>query len=218
MIQFNLLPDVKQEYLKARRTRQLVFSISFIASAVALTVLVLLLVSVKVVQQKSMRDADADITKYGNQLKAIPDIDKILTVQNQLNTLPGLHDGKVVSSRTFGYLKQLTPNTVSISTLTLDYVANTVTLTGEASALDQVNVYVDTLKQTTFTTSEDETKTNAFDDVVMSQFTRSDKGATFTLTFSFKPEIFAGTSDATLSVPKITTSPEQLLFQKKAGS
>ena len=55
MIQFNLLPDVKQEYLKAKRTKQLVVLVSIIASATALTVLLLLFISVNVVQKKSLQ-------------------------------------------------------------------------------------------------------------------------------------------------------------------
>lgn len=218
MIQFNLLPDVKLEYLKARRTKQLVFVVAFILSAAALAVLILVFVTVKIVQQKSLSDADEDITKYSNQLKAIPDIDKILTVQNQLNTLTVLHDDKAVSSRTFSFIRQLTPSTVTLSTLTIDYTANTVTLGGSASALDQVNVYIDTLKQTTFSDSKTKTEVKAFSDVVLSQFGRGDKGATFSLTFIFKPEIFDSADNISLAVPNIVTSPEQLLFQKKAGN
>jgi Tfp pilus assembly protein PilN len=218
MIQFNLLPDVKQEYLQTRRTKQLVVLISFIASGISLTILILLLVSVKLVQQKSMHDADKDITKYSNQLKSVPDIDKILTVQNQLNTLTGLHDGKVVASRTFGFLQQLTPSSVSLNSLTTDFTANTINITGQASALDQVNLYVDTLKETTFTTSSDDTEAKAFSNVVLSSFGRDPKGASYTLTLSFDPKIFSSADDVTLTVPNITTGPQQQLFQSKAGS
>jgi Tfp pilus assembly protein PilN len=217
MIQFNLLPDVKQEYLKARRTRQLVVLVSFGVTAFALAVLVLLFVTVKLVQQKSMSDADADISSYSKQLKAIPDIDNILTVQNQLNTLTSLHDAKVVSSRTFNYLQQLTPSTVSLSSVAVDYTANTLTLTGKATALDQVNVYADTLKQTTFTTTASTTAQPAFTSVVLSSFSRDDKGAQYTLTMSFVPDIFSNASDVKLTVPNIKTSPQQQLFQQKAG-
>jgi Tfp pilus assembly protein PilN len=217
MIQFNLLPDVKQEYLKAQRTRQLVLLVAFVASAVSVTILVLLLVSVKLVQQKSMRDADRDITKYSNQLKALPDIDKILTVQNQLNTLTGLHDDKAVTSRTFGYLQQLTPSTVSLNSIAIDYTANTINLSGVATALDQVNVYVDTLKQTTFTTDKSDAEDKAFSNVVLASFGRDDKGATFSLTLSYKPEIFSSAGEVTLTVPQIVTGPQQQLFQSKAG-
>lgn len=218
MIQFNLLPDVKQEYLKAKRTKQLVVMISVIASGAALTLLVLLLVTVHVVQKKSMDDADKDIATYSKQLKDIPDIDRILTVQNQLNTLTGLHDGKVVTSRLFGYLQQLTPATVSLSSLAIDYAANTMTLTGSATALDQVNVFTDTVKATTFTTNDVDVTDKAFSDVVLSSFSRDTKGATYTLTLSFKPEIFSGASDVTMTVPNITNNPQQQLFQKKAGN
>ena len=38
-------------------------------------------------RRKACSDADKDIKTYSDQLKAIPNIDKILTVQNQLNTL-----------------------------------------------------------------------------------------------------------------------------------
>lgn len=217
MIQLNLLPSVKQEYLSARRTRQLVTLISFTVGAAALTILVLLLVSVKIIQQKSMKDADADINAYSRQLKAIPDIDKILTVQNQMNTLTGLHDQKVVSSRIFGYLKLLTPNTTSLNSLDIDYTANTLSLSGKASALDQVNAYADILKQTTFKTTEDDTSKAAFSGVVLSSFSRDDKGVTFTITLTFDPAIFASSGTPTLTVPRITTDPQQQLFQSKVG-
>lgn len=219
MIQFNLLPDVKQEYLKAKRSRQLVTFISVIVSAAALAILVLLLISVKIVQQKSLSDADDDIKAYSTQLKAIPNIDRILTVQNQLNSLKGLHDDKAVSSRLFGYLAQLTPSTVSISDMTTDFTASTMTITGQASALDQVNVYADTLKETTFTTGDKEPTdddSTAFSNVVLSTFGRNDKGATYTLTLTFKPEIFSNAGPVKLTVPNIITSPQQQLFQKKA--
>jgi Tfp pilus assembly protein PilN len=219
MIQFNLLPDVKQEYLKAKSSRQLVTLISVILGAASLAVLVLLFLSVKVVQHKSLSDADDDITAYSKQLKAIPNIDKILTVQNQLNTLTSLHDGKVVSSRLFSYLAQLTPSTISISDITTDYTANTITITGQASSLDQVNVYADTLKETTFATGSNESTTNdpaAFSNVVLSDFDRDDKGATYKLILSFTPDIFSNAADAKLTVPNIVTSPQQQLFQKKA--
>lgn len=216
MIQFNLLPDVKQEYLKSKRTKQLVAIISFAVTATALTVLVLLFISVKFVQQKSMDDANTDINKYSSQLKAIPNIDKILTVQNQLKTLDTLHAAKVVSSRNFGFLTQLTPATVSISSMTTDYTANTMTITGAASSLDQVNVYADTLKETTFKTTAGDGQTQAFSNVVLSTFGRDTKGATYTLTLSFSPTIFSSANDVTLVVPNIVTSPQQQLFQKKA--
>jgi len=51
MIQFNLLPAVKLEYVKAQRTKHLLILISAVSSAVALLVLTLSIISVDVVQK-----------------------------------------------------------------------------------------------------------------------------------------------------------------------
>jgi Tfp pilus assembly protein PilN len=218
MIQFNLLPDVKQEYVNARRTKQLVVLVSFVVSAASIGIMLLLLLTVDVVQKKSLNDANTDIKRYSAQLKAVPDLDKILTVQNQLNTLTGLHDQKPVVSRTFGYLSQLTPGNVSISSYNADYAANTITISGDAPSLDEVNVYVDTLKATKYRTDDSDATKKAFSSVVLSTFGRDTKGASFTLSIGFDAAIFSSTSNVTLIVPNIVTSPQQQLFQKQAES
>lgn len=216
MIQFNLLPDVKQEYLKARRTRQLVVAIALISSGISVAIMVLLLVTVNVVQKARLSSANDKIVQYSKELKSIEDLDKILTVQNQLKTLTGLHDQKPVVSRLFTYISQLTPSTVTISSLNTDHTANTMTITGEAPSLDTVNVYTDTLKETTYKLKDSEEEAPAFSDVVLSSFGRDSKGATYTITATFKPDIFVSSSDVTLTVPNKVTGAQQQLFQKKA--
>jgi hypothetical protein len=51
MIQFNLLPDIKMQYIKARRQQHLVILVSMIAIIASLAVLVLLIVTTDVVQK-----------------------------------------------------------------------------------------------------------------------------------------------------------------------
>jgi len=220
MIQFNLLPDVKAEYIKARRTKRLVIFISTIVGLVSLAIFLLLLVGVDVVQKKQLTDADNKIALYSKQVKDIPDLNKILTVQNQLNTLTDLHDQKAVSSRLFTYIGQVTPTQASISALNIDFTQNIMSITGEAPTLDVVNAYTDTLKATTYKTgSSDTDSTPAFSAVVLSAFGRDSKGATYTITLNFDPEIFSSENDkVTLTVPKTTAGAQQELFQKQAGS
>lgn len=215
-IQFNLLPDVKQEYVKARRTKHMVILISLAVSAASLAVFLLLIITVDVVQKKSLHDVNSDITKYSKQLKSIPNLDKILTVQNQLNTLTGLHDDKVVTSRLFGYMSQVTPGQASISKLNIDFTQNILTITGEAPSLDVVNAFTDTLKATTYKADEESKK--AFSNVVLSNFGRDSKGATYTITLNFEAAIFDSANNVTLTVPSGTTGAQQQLFQRQAGS
>jgi len=207
MIQFNLLPDIKQQYLKAQRQKHLVSFISTLATLAAIAIFVVLLLVVQVWQKKSISDLNGDIKKYSHELSSTDDLNKILTVQNQLKSLPALHDQKAVASRMFDYTTQLTPAKATISKLNLDFAANTVSITGSADSLATVNTYVDTLKFTKFTTNGDDQQSgNAFSSVVLSTFGRTGNETTYTITANFDPLIFSQEQSATLTVPKITTS------------
>jgi Tfp pilus assembly protein PilN len=206
-IQFNLLPDVKLEYIKTRRTKQMVVSVSIVASIIAFVIFLFLIFTVDVFQKKNTSDLSKDIKKYSSQLQAIPDLNKILTIQGQLATLPSLHDQKLVSSRTFAYLQQITPSTATISDVKIDYTADTINITGAAPSLDIVNTYTDTMKFTTYSTKDKSVvKQPAFKNVVLSSFARNSDAATFTVTASFDPIIFSNTEEPALTVPNIQST------------
>jgi len=213
MIQFNLLPNVKLEYVKTQRTKRMLTLVSIVVSAAGIGILVLSLVTVDVVQKKSLSDLNKDITRYSSQLHNVKDLDRILTVQNQLSTLTSLHDKKPVASRLFPFVSQLTPSKASLNQLSVDFTANTMTIGGAAPSLDIVSTYTDTLKATTYKTSGSGTETHAFTNVVLSAFGRSQAGATFTITCAFDPEIFVTTNTVTLTVPKTADADQSSVFQ-----
>lgn len=217
MIQFNLLPDVKQEYIKTQRIKRLVTSVSFIASAAALFILLVALSSVYIVQKKSIHDLNADIKTNSAKLKGTENISDILTVQSQLNSLATLNTQKPVASRVFGYLSQLTPTQATISDLRVDYTANMMTISGNAPSFDVVNTFVDGLKYTTYTVKDSSTSQNAFSTVVLASFSRSSKSATYSITLSFDPIIFNTADDVTLSVGNQSSSAQQpsIIFKKE---
>lgn len=221
MIQFNLLPDVKLEYMKAERTKRMVIAVSTVVTIVSVAILVILLLVVLVFQKKYMTDLTSDITSYSNDLKATPDLDKILTVQNQLNSLTGLHQDKPDTTRIFSYIEGVTPPEVGIANLTIDFDASTFVITGSASSLADVNRFIDTLKFTEF--NQDSTKQKAFKGVVLANFGRADKGASYTINLTFEPVIFDNTKEIALTVPdQITTRSEtekpSVLFEPVTNS
>ncbi len=211
MAQLNLLPDVKLEFIKARRTKQLLTLISIAVAGVALVIFLLSFVTVNVVQKKSLSDLNKDISKYSTQLKSTKDLDKILTVQNQLDTLTSLHDQKPVTSRLFPYISQVTPAQANLNKLTMDFTAKTLSLGGTAPSLDVVSAYTDTLKATTYKVAGGKA-TKAFSNVVLSSFGRDDKGATFTITFTFDPIIFDTKSAVSLTVPNTAGADQSNAF------
>lgn len=216
MIQFNLLPDVKLAFIKAERTKRLVTTIAIISSAAALVIFLTLFAAVNVVQKKNLNDLNKDIATSTAEIRSTEDLDKILTVQNQLNSLSGLHDQKVVASRVYDYMGMVTPTNVSISNLNIDFALQTLTISGSSTSLDMVNTYVDTLKFTTFTTDKAETETKAFSNVVLSSFGRSAEGASYSISLKYDPAIFAATNKVSLKVPNTITTrsvTEQPLFK-----
>lgn len=206
MIQFNLLPDIKIQYLKAKRQEHAVILASIVAVITAVTVLVLLLAVVYGLQKKTLNDLNTDIKAASEELKSTKDLTKILTVQNQLNALPGLHDEKTVSSRLFDYLSVLTPSDASLSNLTLDVELGTLDLSGSAQSLTAVNKLTDNFKFTQFTTETDTSKKNAFSEVVLASFAKDAEGTTYNITLKFDPAIFAGADEPTLTVPNIIST------------
>jgi hypothetical protein len=221
MIQFNLLPDVKLEYIKARRSKRMVLLVSGGVAAFTFLIFLILFSVVNILQPKHISDLNHDIKKYTATLKATPDLDKILTVQNQLSSLTSLHSQKTVTSRLIDYLGQVTPAQATISNVKMDYSANSINLSGNADKLATVNQFVDTIKFTTYTVDGSIVSSKAFSNVVLSGFATTDKGVSYQITASFDPIIFNGTNKVTLIVPKIISTRSETdkpadLFQQNA--
>ncbi len=211
MIQFNLLPAVKLEFVRARRTRRLAILGSVLFAGVSLITLGLLFANVQL-QAKYSRDLSKDISSESKKLEGVEDISSILTVQNQLKSLSSLHAAKPEAERVATYLKQITPADVSISSATIDFDAQTVKVSGDAKSAASVNSFVDTIKFTTFTTSENTAETNAFSEVVLGAVSpNGEQGAvSYDVTFKFDKTIFSNQTTVKLVVPSKVTTRSQL--------
>src|SRR3982751_7077562 len=97
-VQFNLLPDSKLEFNRTQHTKRLVFTIAVISSAASLAILLVMAGLVYGVQKKLISDAATRVDKANTNLQKL-DISKIITVQNQLQVLPSLHQKKHITSR-----------------------------------------------------------------------------------------------------------------------
>lgn len=221
-IQFNLLPDVKQQYIKAVYRRRMVSVGSFVLGGFFLLIFILMFLYVRVNQTKNLSDLDKDIKNGVAKLHETKDLDKILTIQNQLASLPGLHDQKVMTSRVFEYLGQLTPAQATVSDLELDVEGKKISIKGSADSLATVNKFVDTLKFTDFKLEGDAPKEGkAFSAVVLQNFSLGGGGTagattkvTYEINFIYDETIFKNTAvdgsaianSVKLTVPKIITT------------
>lgn len=208
MIQFNLLPDVKLDYIRAKNLKRTVLVVAGLVSASAAAIFILMFLTVNVFQKTHLSHLNTDIADKSEQLKSTKDLDKVLTIQNQLNSLPALHDKKPVTSRLFNYLGLLVPAQVSIGKFDLDFDTSVMNVSGTTDSLGTVNKFVDTLKFTTYTYEQDGNKKEIkpFSSVVMASFGRTDKEATYQVKLSFDKAIFDSANKGTLVVPKITST------------
>lgn len=220
MIQFNLLPDVKLAYIRAKRRKRVVVVTSSTIMAVSLTILILMFAFVNIAQKQHLNDLSKDINDRTKALQDTPNLDSILTVQNQLMSLDGLHDKKPVASRLFGFLTQITPTEISITKLDVDFQTSTMKVTGSSKSLNDINKFADTLKFTNFTVDTETDNRLAFSNVVLSSFGRTDVAANFAIDLNFDPLIFNNAKTIKLVVPDTVTTrseTEKPLFQKVEG-
>ena len=229
MIQLNLLPDVKLEYIKARRTKRLVTLGATIVAGASLAIMVVLFVATNVLQRQHMNNLTKDIEDSSHTLEEEKDLNRILTVQNQLNVLDDLHAKKPAAGRLGTYLGQVVPTSVTVSKLDADFSSNTIQIEGSAPSLGAVNQFIDTLKFTTYDAG-DSGSAKAFSNVVLARFERSDvteggdsDPVTYQVTLSFDAVIFDNTKTIKLTVPATVTTQSadrvdpNTLFQQDNG-
>jgi Tfp pilus assembly protein PilN len=228
MIQFNLLPDVKKEYIKTKRTKHLIITTSALSSIGVLVVLLMLFSYVQFAQKKSINDLTKDIAVEIAKVTSIEGLDEILTIQNQLESLPDVNQAKPEVSRIIDYLKIVTPQGVFISSLDLDVTNSTIEISGTAETLALINTYADTLKFATYKTidvgdedNENQTLVDNSDKTfsnVLTDLSRGSEKASYSISLSFDPVIFDNTKVVTIVVPKDTVTTRSVTGQPKLNS
>lgn len=215
MVQFNLLPDVKKEYIKTKRTRKIIASFSFLITSVFIGVTVLLFLFVRFAQTKNIDDLTNDIKSETSQIQAQEDVSRKLTVQNQLTILTPLHEGKPEVSRVFDYVRFYSPDTAELSELTVDTTDNVMTISGNISTLAEANRLVDNIKSVTYATynpSEDKPEAVNEQAYTITEASVSSDGeqARFEVEYEFNPDIFDNTLEVIMRLldKEIVTSAE----------
>ena len=101
MIFVNLLPDIKQEHARAQNTKRFIV----VASSILIIICVVVTSTLYFIANIQQPDQIDDITKTNADLvssfTASQDVEKTLTIQNQLQTLPELHAQKREVDRLF---------------------------------------------------------------------------------------------------------------------
>lgn len=197
MIEINLLPAVKREYLKAQQMKHTVVVASVLMSLLAVVLMLLLLGYVRVMQPRHQKNVQADIDSALRDSKKKENAVKVVTVQGALEQIPNLQDKKMITSSIFTYLKEFTPRDISYSNIKLDLVEKTIVLQGTSTNFEKANILANNLKSAKFTYSSGDEKNSispftsvVFDGLSKSEVVQDNKSVTFQITFKIDPVIF----------------------------
>lgn len=235
MIEINLVPDVKQELIKAQRVRASVISIVILIGIVAVGIVVVLAMWVFAVQTARDIITDNTIKSESQKLSSVEDVSTTLTIQNQLTKLAEMHDSKHIDSRLFDILTTINPsapNNLSITKLTLDSDESTITI--EAQAVNSYSA-LEVFKKTIGATKLEYTEHGENQSVPLAtgvtdserSYGENANGARvlrFTVVFTYAEALFARTSqNAVIVAPDKTNVTDsflgvpQSLFTSSAG-
>jgi len=233
MIELNLLPDVKRDFVRAQRTRRQLITSMIILSMASVGIVAALALYVYGGQFAISQVLDGGIKEKSDKLASVKDLDNYLTIQNQLRSLPELHANKQVYARLFDYLPKLNPappNNIHITRLAADEGAGTVTIVGYARDYRAVTVFENTVKNAQLSykdTESGEQITETFvKDITMSEVSLSEdasgnKVVSFTATLTNNDGTFKrNVSNVSLKVPNKDTTqstqqvPQQAVFSQ----
>lgn len=223
MIKLNLLPDIKREFLKAKRDQARVVSISIFAIMIAVGLSVALAVWVYVVQRVHTDLLTQNIKDNVAEVQKVSDINKYVTIQNQLKNLSSLHDGKNDFSRLLTILPILnprSPNTIQLTSVDLDDEQHTITLQGQTADFTGLVTFRDIMQNAEVSykvnaEATEITKENLFSDVTileqgMSKMSSGVSVVSFKITVTYNPAAFKNSSqDVSVAVPKLETTPSK---------
>lgn len=224
MTQVNLVPDIKQKYLKAQRMKRVIIVGSFFVSAGFITVVVLMFMFVNVAQKRHNTNLESDIKSGLSKLQAEQDVAKVLTIQKQLETLPGLHANKPQMSRLALYLSKLIPKNVWLDELSIDMKKKTIEVRGDAGSVRSVNVFIDSMKNATYTVEgQDVNKNpakNAFSAIALDNLGTDNKtgSVSYRIVGTFDPVIFTEAKQVNMDIPNITSTQSETEKPKVFGS
>lgn len=204
MIEINLIPDVKQEFLRAQRMRTAAVSFSIMAGLIAggIVVVLGLLVGAQIVHEKV---STAALNREYKNLTSINGVSDLLTIQSQLSSVSDLSDGRSMTSRMFDTLVAISPsapNEIKISKVMIAPETTEMTIEGSTAAgFTATDVFRKTILNTKVyyqISGQEGQEVPLTDDVVMGTTSYGEDGSgqrvlRFTLTFKYPAELLTNT-------------------------
>ena len=120
--EINLVPDIKNDFIKTLKFRNLVFFICIVV-AISSTVVMLIFLSIAGGQQSFINAKQNTIDALQKKIEEYSDLSDFLTIRDQLTNIATITENKTMMSRTFNILSAMIPtgaDYINISELTVN--------------------------------------------------------------------------------------------------
>ncbi len=143
--EINLVPDVKDEMIKALKLRNFILFVCIIVAAASVGITVIFGITMGI-QQLARDGKNQEIKNLSEKLSSYKELNKTLTIKNQVENISSLTSEKRMFTRTFSLLSAILPSgadTIKISELNIDFADGQATLNLEAQANAGKEPYID---------------------------------------------------------------------------
>lgn len=143
--EINLVPDIKNEMIKALKLRNFIFFLCIVISSASLS-LGLIFLSIAGGQQAALDGKKDTISAMSSTIGSFTDLSEFLTIRDQLGNLSAISDNKKLLSRSFSVLSALIPrgaDSITISELSINLSGDAPTFSFDAQANAGSPPYID---------------------------------------------------------------------------
>ena len=143
--EINLVPDIKNEFIKTLKFRNLVFFLCIVTASASL-VIILIFLSIAGGQQGIINAKQTTLSALEQKINDYNDLSDFLTIRDQLGNIAAITENKIFMSRTFNILSAIIPtgqDYINISELTINLADETPTFTFDAQANAGSEPYID---------------------------------------------------------------------------
>ncbi len=144
-VEINLVPEIKDDAIKAIKLRNLTFFICIIIASASIAITAIF-ASIAAGQQAIADGKNKTITTLSNKLFSYSDLNNFLTIKDQLSNLSEISSNKTLLSRSFNFLSAIIPtgaDTITVSALTINLANDTPTIQFDAQANSGQPPYID---------------------------------------------------------------------------
>lgn len=148
--EINLVPDIKEEMIKALKLRNLIFFICIVVASASAAVTVIFGI-IAGGQQAVVNGKKGTVDALSKKINDYSDLGDFLTIKDQLGNIAEINDNKKVLSRTFGILTAILPqdngdnsaDSIRISELTVNLEEDDPTFSFDAQANANTPPFID---------------------------------------------------------------------------